>query len=396
MNAKMDSINSLNKSVIITRIFAIIAGMFLVFDTIYTLLNIGTVKSNFLLFVTKDSIGMLIGCVIFRSIIGLAMGIFFIIFTLLRNYKKPNYFILALLPWAWACIRAFEMNRIHNSFPGSYLEMMDVVVISSLIIFSFYQAKILAGIQNKNDKIKLLVFGVLSGILILSYNIIALIKGGNFSIISSRVYISEILVVIYLLSLMISTISSEHTEEETPPAVIKSSFEWLSAIEYAVVVVVIIFTFAIQNVVVSGDSMKNTLYDRDKLILTNFMYEPKDGDIVVVNERKVKEKIIKRVIATEGQTLNIDFDNNKVYVDGKLLDENYTSTKMPKPEDLRGMKNKYGNTPSVIPEGYVFVMGDNRANSLDSRFEAIGLIDKKDVMGKAIFRWGPFSRLGAL
>ena len=127
------------------------------------------------------------------------------------------------------------------------------------------------------------------------------------------------------------------------------------AIIMAVVVIIIILTFFLRIVNVDGRSMMNTLLDNDKVIVTNFMYTPKDNDIVVISHAKEYDKpIIKRVIATEGQSLKIDFENQKVYVDGTLIDEPYVSSEL-----------KEGNTeiPSVIPKGKVFVMGDNRLDS---------------------------------
>ena len=153
----------------------------------------------------------------------------------------------------------------------------------------------------------------------------------------------------------------------------------------AVVVIIIILTFFLRIVNVDGRSMMNTLLDNDKVIVTNFMYTPKDNDIVVISHAKEYDKpIIKRVIATEGQRLKIDFENQKVYVDGTLIDEPYVSSEL-----------KEGNTeiPSVIPKGKVFVMGDNRLDSLDSRYSEIGLIDEENIIGKAQFVILPITRI---
>ena len=153
----------------------------------------------------------------------------------------------------------------------------------------------------------------------------------------------------------------------------------------AVVVIIILLTFFFRIVNVDGRSMMNTLLDGDKVIVTNFMYEPKNNDIVVISHAEEYDKpIIKRVIATEGQTLKIDFQNERVYVDGTLLDEPYVSSEL-----------KEGNTeiPEVIPEGKVFVMGDNRLDSLDSRYSEIGLIDTDNIIGKAQFVALPITRI---
>ena len=146
--------------------------------------------------------------------------------------------------------------------------------------------------------------------------------------------------------------------------------------------------------------MEHTLQDSDRLVISDFMYKPKCGDIIVVNlHGTFNERIIKRVIATSGQTLNIDFDKNQVFVDGELLDEPYASTKM-EPRNIvqRNYEegrtiDKYGDIPEVIPEGYVFVMGDNRENSLDSRYSEIGVINEKDIVGKVNFRFLPLNKM---
>ena len=132
--------------------------------------------------------------------------------------------------------------------------------------------------------------------------------------------------------------------------------------------------------------MMNTLYDRDKIFVSKWSYTPKDGDVVTIVEGQHYDKpIVKRVIATEGQSLKIDFSDGSVYVDGQKLDEYYIKEPMWLQED--------GDIPDVIPQGYCFVMGDNRNNSLDSRSKAIGLIDNKKIIGKVMFVFYPFNRI---
>lgn len=168
-----------------------------------------------------------------------------------------------------------------------------------------------------------------------------------------------------------------------------SFFEWVEAIVTAIIVVVVIFTFCFRIVTVSGPSMENTVQDGDKVLITDLGYEPQDGDIVVISHATdFSEPLIKRVIATEGQTLKIDFTSGDVYVDGKLLDEKYIKNST--------VNNEGGLIPTVIPEGYVFVMGDNRQNSKDSRSPQIGLIDERTIIGKAQCVVFPFDRIGGL
>lgn len=162
-------------------------------------------------------------------------------------------------------------------------------------------------------------------------------------------------------------------------------YEWVHSLVFAVAIVVILLTFFVRLVDVSGTSMLQTLKSADKVIVSNFLYQPKLGDIVVISHgEEYQEPIIKRVIATEGQSLKIDFDKEKVYVDGVELNEDY----------IQGHTHKEdGDIPSVIPKGKVFVLGDNRGVSMDSRSKAIGLIDAKDIIGKAEFVVFPFDHV---
>ncbi len=176
-------------------------------------------------------------------------------------------------------------------------------------------------------------------------------------------------------------------------------FEWLEIICTSIVAVVIIFTLLFRVITISGDSMLNTLRSEDKVIITNLFYTPKQFDIVVISENAlnsyegehVHSRIIKRVIATEGQVVNIDFNKGKVYVDGVELNEPYTKTLTTRPGDVK--------FPVVVPEGHVFVLGDNRNESLDSRSTGIGndgMVDVRYILGKAVLRVYPFDTFGGL
>lgn len=168
------------------------------------------------------------------------------------------------------------------------------------------------------------------------------------------------------------------------------------------VVILLVFLLLFRVVVVSGPSMNNTLVHGDYLLLINnvFYRNPKQGDIIVAAKDSFKEgePIIKRVIATEGQWVDIDFDKGIVYVNGTALEEPYTNT----PTNLyEGV-----DFPLMVDEGCIFVMGDNRNESKDSRSPEIGQIDKREILGKAIFLFIPgkdpateeinFKRIGAL
>ncbi len=143
----------------------------------------------------------------------------------------------------------------------------------------------------------------------------------------------------------------------------------------------VIYIFCFRVVVVVGDSMNDTLIDGDRLILiSNFFYQsPKQGDIIVASKDSFRsgECIVKRVIATEGQVVDIDFTKGIVYVDGEALQEDYIFTPTTTDEGM--------DFPLTVEEGCIFVMGDNRTNSMDSRNPQIGLIDRREVLGKAVF-----------
>jgi signal peptidase I len=181
---------------------------------------------------------------------------------------------------------------------------------------------------------------------------------------------------------------------------LKELFEWFDVVSYALIIVIVIFGFLFRVTTISGDSMLNTLHDKEMVIISNLSYTPKAGDIVVVSRnientassnQKNQGPIIKRVIATEGQTVDIDFKKSIVYVDGVALKENYTSTPTTSQYDVL--------FPVTVPEGHIFVLGDNRAVSLDSRSSSIGtngMIDERYVLGHAVYRIFPFSVAGSL
>ncbi|MBQ9514563.1 MAG: signal peptidase I [Ruminococcus sp.] len=155
-------------------------------------------------------------------------------------------------------------------------------------------------------------------------------------------------------------------------------FDWLGSLFMALICVLILMSFFFRIIDVDGPSMEPTLINTDKVVITDLFYTPHQGDIVVISHGERYEKaLIKRVIATEGQDLQIDFENNKVYVDGELQNEDYiqgvTRIGDRSAEEVNG----------IVPEGKVFVMGDNRTVSLDSRFNEVGLINVSDIIGKA-------------
>lgn len=168
-------------------------------------------------------------------------------------------------------------------------------------------------------------------------------------------------------------------------------YEWLEALISSLIVVVLLFTLLFRIVNVSGPSMLPTLQSNDRVLLTSYFYQPKQGDVVVITHTaKLQGPIIKRVIALENQTVDIDFETGTVYVDGQALDESaYIENGITtQPSDY--------TYPLTVPPGHLFVLGDNRAVSNDSRSSAVGMIDERYVLGKAEFVVFPFSRFGKI
>ena len=172
---------------------------------------------------------------------------------------------------------------------------------------------------------------------------------------------------------------------------------------FMLVIVMAVLMLFLRVIVVDGPSMENTLLNGDYMLLVGNMFykDPSYGDIVVVSKQAYDngKPIVKRVIATEGQTVDIDFNEGIVYVDGVALDEPYTKT-------LTTLREG-SDFPQVVEKGNVFVMGDNRNNSKDSRSTQIGQVDKREVLGKVIFLMYPgtgmkgdqvrdFDRIGAI
>ena len=165
-------------------------------------------------------------------------------------------------------------------------------------------------------------------------------------------------------------------------------YEMLHDLIYILAIVTLLFVFVVRLVGVEGDSMLPSLHNRDYLLLeSNFIYDADDieyGDVVVLNVpyywERDKSLIVKRVIATEGQTVYIDYEDHGVYVDGVRLQEDYINE-----EIIRKLwSGEYDlELPATVPEGHIFVLGDNRNNSSDSRFAPVGMIDERCVLGKA-------------
>lgn len=183
-------------------------------------------------------------------------------------------------------------------------------------------------------------------------------------------------------------------------------FEWLDPIVVSILAVVLAFTFVIRIVGIDGASMNDTLEDGDRVIVYHLFYTPKVGDIVVVSRNVSNEHenltqgngpIIKRVIAVAGDTVDIRYEDGVgyVYVNGVLRSEPYVKEYIAQSKTIPAAID----FPATVPEGCVFVMGDNRNNSLDSRSALIGtagMIDTRYILGHAVVRVYPFDKFGTL
>ena len=181
----------------------------------------------------------------------------------------------------------------------------------------------------------------------------------------------------------------EEAYDEKKPRRVDARFDLVEMFVCMLVAIMLLSAFVFRHSVVDGDSMMNTLHDDEHLIISNFFYEPKQYDIIVCEDYStgLKKPIIKRVIATEGQTVRV-VSMDEVYVDGVLVDTSFIL--IDGKEELI-YASQYP-IECVVPEGEVFVMGDHRNNSLDSRI--LGTIDEDTILGKVVLRFYPFDRFG--
>lgn len=179
-------------------------------------------------------------------------------------------------------------------------------------------------------------------------------------------------------------------QQQSAPAVRgQGILEWYEALISAALVLVLIFSFFFRIIQVDGSSMVPTLVNGDKLIVWGAGYTPQRGDVVIVDSYTSYGKpLVKRVIAKGGDTISIDYDSGVVMVNGEVLQEDYIAEPTYLGYDVQ--------FPYTVPEGTVFVMGDNRNQSLDSRSTYVGCIDERDILGKVLVCFMPFTDFGVV
>ena len=176
---------------------------------------------------------------------------------------------------------------------------------------------------------------------------------------------------------------------------VQAVYEWLEALGTAIIIAMLIFTFLLRVNEVKGSSMLPTYTEGTRVIVQAIGYQPSAGDVVVIDatHTPLQEFVIKRIIATEGQTVDFDYESGAVLVDGQVVDE----TQFGLENGITGepfSSFEVLEFPQTVPEGCVFVLGDNRAVSEDSRYQNVGMIDERNILGKAVFHLFPFQNLG--
>ena len=184
----------------------------------------------------------------------------------------------------------------------------------------------------------------------------------------------------------------------------QSLFEWLQLLVIVLVVIVGVFTFLGSVIGVDGSSMYPTLHNGDLMLVRRIAYTPTQGDVVVLRKDGTfdNEALVKRIIATGGQTVYIDYDTNTITVDGQVLDESYLNYEYDSSygsdymADLTYLDPQYVDREFTVPEGCVFVCGDNRNHSSDSRSAALGMVDERYVIGEVLLVFFPLNHFGLI
>lgn len=184
-------------------------------------------------------------------------------------------------------------------------------------------------------------------------------------------------------------VTAEPVKKPRPAAWV---LDWLETIVAAFAIVTIIFTFAARVITVDGGSMEPNYYDGDRVLVSSLAGEIQRGDVVII-VHSLENTIIKRVVATEGQTVDFDRESGELVVDGQIVPGEVYGTRngITTVSDMGGDSLQF---PQTVPEGCVFVLGDHRDDSTDSRKVSVGMVDKRNILGKVIFNLFPLSKLG--
>lgn len=185
----------------------------------------------------------------------------------------------------------------------------------------------------------------------------------------------------------------DETVAENAKKRVRSVFEWTETVVMAIVLVAVFFTFVVRVITVDGGSMQPTYHDGDRVLVSALGEPAEQGDVVIVINT-LEDPIIKRVIATEGQVVDFDPVQLEVVVDGNTI----PGVRFGIENGITGVQDAPGRFlefPQTVPEGCVFVLGDNRQASTDSRFVEVGMIDRRNILGKVVFNLYPFSKLGS-
>ena len=192
-------------------------------------------------------------------------------------------------------------------------------------------------------------------------------------------------------------IPSSAPSMEKKKNVLREVVDYLELFVFAICAVILLFSFVFRLCTVDGESMENTLFEEENLLVSDLFYTPERGDIVVFHQTgSLNEPVVKRVIATEGEHISITYGLDTMTV--TVTDRNGKTTILTEPymKYDTSRQSPYSSMSVTVPEGMLFVMGDNRNNSLDSRSSAIGLVDERRVLGRVIFRVTPFDRFGSV
>lgn len=193
-----------------------------------------------------------------------------------------------------------------------------------------------------------------------------------------------------------SSSSEKKKKEKVKQKPIEAFYDCFEVVCFAAAVVLLLFMFVGRMSTVVGSSMANTLQNGDRILVWDLFYKPDRYDIVVVQKEEgyyADELLVKRVIAKGGDTVTFDFDDWKVFVNGEEMDNSFVLIEAG--EDMERGFVPYSNTV-VVPEGYYYVLGDNRNGSTDSRFPEVGFVKESEIIGKVIFRIMPLNHMKVL